>query len=152
MAITKLNPNTILLAGTPRIVDEYPASAAITPGELVELHNSGGELKWRPHASADEAITLAVALERSELNDTIATAYASGDAVKVAFLQPGDVFYGLLPSGQDINRAGLMQSNGDGQLKTASATTASGGVARFQALDNIGPITEQTRVRTQVIS
>jgi hypothetical protein len=151
MAITKKVPNTIHLAGPMTKVDEQVAGVAITPGYLVEMYDDSDVLKWRPNASATEQATMAVALERVELNDTIDTAYAVGDAVKVGFLAPGSVFYGLIPSGQDIAVGELLQSNGDGLLKTATATTATANVARFQSLDDTGAVTANTRLRVQVI-
>lgn len=151
MALTRKNPNTIHLGGPKVLVDEYVASAAITPGYLVEQHSDSGTLKWRKNASATEQVTLAVALDQPEFNLGIDDDYAAGDLVKAAFLAPGSVFYGLIPSGQNIAVGALLQSNGDGKLKAASATTAAANVAKFQSLDAPGSVTADTRLRVQVI-
>lgn len=159
MAITKINPRTIHLGGPLTVVagddsdglGTHVASAAITPGMLVEQHADSGDLKWRPHGTDSEQVTLAVALNEPHLNHGIDTAYAIGDLVSVGFLGPGSVFYGIIPSGQDISVGEFLQSNGDGKLKTASATTATANVAKFQSLDAPGSVTADTRLRVQVI-
>lgn len=159
MAISLTNPNAIHLAGPLTIaagddsdgLGTNVASAAITPGYLVEAHASGGDLKWRPHASATEQVSIAVALNQPELNKGIDDAYAAGDLVKVGWLAPGSVFYGVIPSGQDIAVGDFLQSNGNGKLKEATATTAAANVAKFQSLDAPGSVTADTRVRVQVI-
>lgn len=156
MAISKRTPRTILLAPSKDkvvLVDEedFLASAAITPGMLVEMHDNSGATAWRPHDTDSEMVSVAVALDRPENNYTIDTDYAVGDMVPVAFLPPGAMFYGIIPSGQDISNAELLQSNGDGKLKAATATTATANTAKFQSLDNPGSVTVDTRIRVQVI-
>jgi hypothetical protein len=151
MSITKINPRTIHLAGPCTKVDDIAAGGAVTPGMLVEVYDDSGTNKWRANASATEIAALAVALDRPELNDGIDDAYAADDLCKVGFLAPGSVFYGLIPSGQDISNGALLQSNGDGKLKAATATTQSAGLGRFQSLDNVGAVVVDTRLRIQVI-
>ena len=150
MSITQRRPNTIHLAGPKTTVNDYAASAQITPGMLVEMHNSSG-LKVRPNGSATEIQAIAVALEQIEMNKTVDDVYAIGDLVKFAFLAPGSTFWGIIPSGQNITQGALLQSNGDGKLKAATATTQAAGLGRFQALDSPGAVTADTRVRAQVI-
>lgn len=151
MSVTVLDPNTILLHGMRNVVNDYLASEAITPGHLVELAASSGVLKWRKNASATNQPTLAVALNQEEMNKGVDDAYASGDLVEAHFLKPGDVWWALVPSGEDIAIGDLLQSNGDGTLKEATAATATANVARFQALEALGAITVLTRCRVQVI-
>lgn len=152
MAITRRAPNTILLASNPGkpTVNDYPAGGAITPGMLIELYNDT-VLKFRANASATEIAAACVALDQIEMNKGISDAYAVGDLVKAHFLDPGDVFYGIIPSGQNITQGALLQSNGDGKLKAATATTQDAGLGRFQALDSPGSVLADTRVRVQVI-
>jgi hypothetical protein len=152
MAISKRNPRTILLSGPAKhIENEYHAGGEITPGMLVELYNDSGTTKVRVNQSATEIVERAVALEQGELNKTISDVYATGDLVKVAYLDTGDIFYGLIPSGQDIATLELLQSNGDGKLKAATATTASANLGLFRALDRPGSVTVDTRVRVEVL-
>lgn len=156
MAITKRNPNTVHLGGPIVHIDDetYKASEAITPGEWCEFHDVGGEIKVRPHPTDSEQVPKLIALERlaqQSGDDAWDKAYASGDVVRLAFAQTGSKFWCLIKSGQDISKAEYMQSAGDGSLKTASATTATANVAKFQSLEAPGAVTETTRVRVQVI-
>lgn len=145
-----LNPNTVHVGGPMTKVNDFPASTAITPGMVIELHrDSDGAKKWRPH-SADTAIpSRAVALEI--LGKGPDDAYAANDLVHAAIYETGGMFWGLLPSGQNIQNAENMQSNGDGRLKTAGAAAAADGVGIYRSLEEIGSVTVQTRVVVEVI-
>ena len=151
MAITQGTPRVVHLAGPKTEVNDLRSSAIITPGYLVEMHDDSDELKWRSNASATEQVAIAVALDQPELNKGVDDTYAAGDLVRAAFLAPGSVFWGLIPSGQDISFAELLQSNGDGLLKTAGTTTAAANTAKFQSLDAPGSVVVATRIRVQVI-
>lgn len=152
MAISKRNPTAICVFGDcSHPVNDLAAGEAITPGHLVEMYDDGGVNKWRKHATSTEQVTLAVAMEQGEMNKGVDDTCAAGDLAKVWFLKPGDVFWGLIPSGQTIANAAKLQSNGGGTLKAATATTAAANVARFQSLDNLGAVTTLTRCRIQVI-
>jgi hypothetical protein len=85
------------------------------------------------------------------MNKGVDEVYAIGDLVKFAFLVPGTTFWGIIPSGQDIQFCELLGPNGDGRLKSASPTTAAGGVARFQSLDEPGAVVANTRCRAQFL-
>lgn len=154
MTISPRDPNTILLStpGGPRvIVDQFIASEAITPGHLIEMipAQSSAAPQWRKNASATNVAPPIVALEQSHYNLGVDDDYAIGDLVCAAYVHVGDVIWGLLPSGQNIQMSEYLQSNGDGTFKTASAVTADANVAQWQSLDNIGSITELTRCRIQ---
>ncbi len=151
MAITKLNPRKIHLAGPVVVVHEHMSSEAITPGMLVELHDSTG-IKVRANASATELQALSVALDIPENNKGIDDDYASGDMVKIGYLTVGSVFYGIIPSGQDISLCELLVSNADGKLKTAGTTTEAASLGKFQSLDAPGAVVADTRIRVQVIT
>lgn len=156
MSISKRAPNTILLAtpGGPRvIVDEFIASEAITPGHLIERvpDQASDAPQWRKNASATNIAPPIVALEQSHYNLGVDDAYAVGDLVCAAYVRVGDVIWGLLPSGQDIQMSEYLQPNGDGTFKSATAVTATANVAQWQSLDNIGAITELTRCRIERI-
>ena len=154
MAITQRDPNTIHLAGPMTAVEEYVASAAIKPGMLVELHDDSGTIKVRPNASATEFQAKTVALEILSLNKSIdsATYYAAGDMVRVGYMGCGSVFYGLIPSGQEISNCELLKSNADGKLQTAGTTTAAANLGIMQSLSAPGSVTEDTRLRVQFIT
>lgn len=159
MALTKNPPRKVHLAGPITIIgaEEVDAvgknvcSASSTPGMLAEMHDDSGVNKWRPNASATEIPELAVFLENSLFNKGIDDAYAAGDVPLIGYLRPGSVWNAIIPSGETISNAELLQSNGDGKLKSATATTADAMLGRFKSLENIGAVTVDTRVRVRVI-
>lgn len=152
MAITQRPPNTIHLGGQIDRIGEYVASTAITPGMLVErFRDSDGKSKWRPHSTAADQQQAFVALESLMTNRGVDDAYAADDILTVAAYNRGGTFWGIIPSGQNIVTGAPLQSNGDGRLKAAAATTAAANVFRFKALDSPGAVTADTRVRVEVI-
>lgn len=164
MALTLRNPNTIMLTDKSTYarvgshdlsaIIGYRAGAAITPGMLVERYSVSNELKWRANASATELAAHSVALDKpDEVNNTgIDDAYAANENVEVAYVWPGAVFYGKVVSGQTVADGALLQSNGNGWLKAATATTQAAGLGWMQSLDNLGTIAADTRCRVLVIA
>jgi hypothetical protein len=147
MALTQRNPNTVYLGGPITRVNDKVAIEAITPGMLLELHDDSGVAKWGVHDAADDPVPLVVALDKLIMNEGIDDAYAAGDLVEAGVLGPGSAFYGIIPSGQDIDVAERLQSNGDGKLKTAGS-----GDVRFVSLDDSGgAVTADTRIRVEVL-
>lgn len=148
MAITMKNPHTIHLAGNIELDESTVASAAITPGDLIERFNNAGTLSYRRHSSAGGGGATIVALERSEFNKTIDDDYAAGDIVKAAVATPGCTFYARVPSGANIAQGGMLESGGNGLLVAASS-----GVAMFQALESVnntaGP--GEARIRVEAL-
>lgn len=158
MAIERKAPNTILLGGggpgaegAATYVNNIKAGAEITPGMLIETYNDGGVTKWRAHSGAAEVGSVAVALEQLMMNLGVDDVYAVDDLVLAAVLRPGSMWWALVPSGADIANQDFLQSNGDGLLKEATATTAAAGVARFKSHDQLGAVTVRTRVRAEVL-
>lgn len=155
MAIDIRSPNTIRLHHgiDDWIVNDIPAGVAITPGMLIERYLDAGVEKWRPATSAAGIQPKVVALEVPGHNLGIDDPYQVGWNVAAWYLRTGYTFYGLLPSGQNIALADYLQSNGDGMLKEATATTAAANVAHFQCI-KVGPgaVTTTTRVRVEVIA
>lgn len=146
MAITQRNPNVVHLGGEYVLINTVPAIEAITPGMLLEYHNDSGTLKLGVHDSADAALSGAlIALDQSEHNLGVDDAYAAGDLVKCAHMQPGATAWMLIPSGVNTTPGALLQSNGDGKLKLLAS-----GVAKFVALETKTP-TADTRVRVEVL-
>lgn len=155
MAITPRPSNMVLLSpphqAENQIENRYRTSEAAKPGSLAEMHDDNGELKFRKSASATEHQRPAVYLENGLMNKGIDDDWAADDLTRVAFLRNGDIFNGLIASGQDISFGEYLQSAGDGTLKSATATTADAGLARYQSLDAPGAVTVLTRLRTQVV-
>lgn len=152
MALAHNPPNTIWLGGEITKLNEHVGSATITPGMLIEFHDSSGKMKLRPHASATENASSIFALEKTIHNKTVADTYAANELVLAAMFHKGSSVWALVPSGQNIVAGDLLQSNGDGKLKKATATTADANLANFQALESSGgAVTEDTRLRVQVL-
>lgn len=158
MSIERPNPNTIYLGGGGpggeegiTYVNDIVAGATITPGMLIETYNDGLVTKWRPHSAAAGVASRAVALEQLMLNKGVDDNYAAGDLVQAGILKAGSMFWGLIPSGEDIANQDFLQSNGDGLMKEATASTAAAGVAHYKAHDNLGAVTANTRCRVEVI-
>lgn len=156
-AIGGFNPHRIILNRQPESDGDidalYPLGVAATPGMLAEYYSNGGVFSLRPHSSATLIPTMAVFLPQTIHNKGIDDVIPIGDYPTVEFLEVGDVFFGLIPSGQDIVMGDYLQSNGDGKLKEATASTADAGLARFQCVDvSPGAVTADTRVRARRIS
>lgn len=146
MSITRKAPNTIQLAGQGTLINTVHASAAITPGMLIERHNSSGE-KFRAHSTAAGFANVIFALDQGEMNKGIADAYAAGDLVKALKPWPGSIIYALIASGENITVSNFLESAGDGTLKVYGS-----GVRVAQALESVdnsaGPSHARIRVET----
>lgn len=160
MAIVKRAPNTIYLGGGDgpggesgcTVINDYVAIESITPGMLLEYHNDSGTLKWGVHDAAADVQPAAIALDQTHLNLGVDDVYAAGDLVMAGVLRKGATFWGLIPSGQNIDPGAKLQSNGDGKLKAATADTAAAGVAMYLALESSGgAVTVDTRIRVEVV-
>jgi hypothetical protein len=103
----------IVLRGAPEIDEQNVASAAITPGHLIEIDSN----EWRPHGTAAGAAAKVFALERDELGKDIDEAYAIGDYVKAGYFHQGDRVNALVASGQTITEGEFLESAGDGTLR-----------------------------------
>ena len=154
MSVSLRNPNTIYLGGGAQggdggitYINDIPAIEAITPGMLLELHDNSGARAWGVHDAADDPCPAVVALDQPMMNLGIDDAYAASDLVLAGALRPGSMFYGIIPSGQDIDIGERLQSNGDGKLKAA----ASGDVRFVSHTDTGGAVTEDTRIRVEVL-
>lgn len=150
MALQHRDPNTIHLGGDITKLNEWIAGVQITPGMLIEFYDNG-TMMLRPHASATEIPGSTFALEKIIHNKTVDDVYPSGELVYAATFHRGSSVWALIPSGQNISAGELLQSNGNGMLKSATATTAAAGLAKFQALEDLGAITVTTRCRVAVL-
>ncbi len=154
MALTKLDPNTILLHGRDRaiIIDKWPLiDTGALPGHFVEKFNSSGTLAWRKVTSATNMQSKFILLEDDLHNKTLDTAYTSGDFPPVACLDVGMTVWALVASGQDLTNGDFCQQAGNGTIKEATAVTAAANVAHYQALETLGAVTELTRLRLEVV-
>lgn len=152
-------PNTVRISGeTDHDIGNLAAGVAIVPGMLVEQYPFATNVnRWRPHTTAAGMQSRFVALDSPGWNHSLtatAPVYAIGDVVPVWPMEIGDQAWMIIPSGQDIANADFLQSNGDGKLKEATATTAAANVAIFQAVPPGAPgaVVVDTRVRVQRVA
>lgn len=151
MPYDKLPPNTILLHDRAKatLIDNIPlADNGALPGHFVEKFVNSGVVSWRRVSSATNIPSKHILLEDDLNNLNIDTTPLNA---YVACLAIGMTVYALVPSGADITNADYLQQNGDGRLKEATAITAAANVAHYRALETIGPVTVQTRLRVEVV-
>src|SRR5688500_206823 len=104
--------NRIVLKGEDRY-DEAPASAALSPGHLIEKISTG---KVRKHATVGGAHSRMFAIEDSLIGRTIDDAYAADDIVRHVICDPGNVVYAILKAGENVVIGDKLVSGGDGTL------------------------------------
>lgn len=97
-------------------IEEFTATAAITPGMLVQLDSTGADLV-KPHCTADGNVLEMFALENELMGGGIDLAYASGDPVQVWIPGDGDIVLGILAASQNVAIGDFLVSNGDGYLR-----------------------------------
>lgn len=133
----------IALLGQPIVNEDGEATAAITPGMLVQ-----GVSEVAPHASAGGASAATFALERNELGDDIDVAYAIGDTVKIGSFPKGSRVNALMASGVSTTEGTTyLESAGDGTLRAYTS-----GVRLARALETAtAAFTGLTRVRVEII-
>lgn len=134
----------VVLRGPAEYNEDGVASAAITPGMLVQ-----GVTSVAPHSTAGGRAVAAFACEREEMGKGIDTVYAIGDTVKVANLPPGSRVYAIIPSGQNIAEGGALESNGNGMFRAFAAGTVI--LRALEAVNNTaGP--GAVRIRSEVVA
>jgi hypothetical protein len=121
-------------------IEEFVASAAITPGHLVEVI-SGGEI--RVHTTASGNVLPMFAFENELEGEGIDTAYAHEDPVQVWIPTRGDIVNALLADGQTIVAGDFLESAGDGTLtKYVADHWHSADVGTVYPLQIVGVATE----------
>lgn len=141
---------SVILKGTPTVNEDGAASAEVRPGYLVK-----GVTTIAHQTVSNAPVPKAFALEREELgrgfDNTYQSAgqdsayYASGDTVKVGVFRPGDVVTAWIASGQNIQADELLESAGDGTLKSGSTALVG------RSLDEIGAVTVLTPLRVEIM-
>jgi len=130
---------TITLSTLPHyLMDEGIASAAITPGDLIERVPSGGDTgQLRVHATAAGAVAQkSWAVENELIGSDIDVAYADGDTVKFVYAHAGAMIYAWLEAAGDVERGAALESNGAGKLQ--ARTTGETVAYAEEAVDNSG--------------
>ena len=109
---------SVVLAGTPVVAEEGTATAAITPGMLVQ-----GITSVAPFSTAGGPAPRRFALERDEIGKGIDDAYAVGDTVKVGSFAPGSRVNALINSGVSVTAGGFLEPAADGTLRAFASGT-----------------------------
>lgn len=108
--------HTIALKG-PYVRKEGKASAAITPGHLIEF---GGAADVRVHSTVGGQGRKAFALENDLIGKGITDAYNANDNVQYGVFPPGSEVYAILGAGLTCSKGDFLESNGNGTLKASS--------------------------------
>jgi len=117
---------TIKIKRYSNVVNEYPASAAIIPGALVELISTG---KVRNHATSGGYVAPMIALEDELQGRGINDNYAADEPVQVWSANHGDEAYLLLRDEETIVIGDLLQSDGLGKVMKRTSTNTVVGIA-----------------------
>lgn len=117
--------NTILVKVRDRVTHEFLAEGAITPGHLIDLDPTDGDVVVNSGAADVDPIKM-FAIEDSTQGKGISDAYADNDQVMCYVAQPGDIIFGLIASGETIAHGTSLESAGDGtlQVRTTGAVVA----------------------------
>lgn len=99
---------------------ECLADAAITPGHLLERTATGVKV----HATAGGRAQRIFAVEDDHQGNEINDDYTAANRVFFKNFLPGDVVNTLIADGENIAIGDWLVSNGDGNLKEASADSA----------------------------
>lgn len=134
------------------VFDDYLATAAITPGEILAI--SAG--KFIPHGSANGiAKPLRVAIESSYISDPTAVAidhdYAADEQVRYVMPQSGDLCYIYVKASETVVKGvTYLASDGAGALQVIvpDATHVDGAVlAQAEEGKTVGGTRERVKVR-----
>ena len=143
----------IALRGEPVVDEALSASAAITPGDLIQV-NTG---QWRRHANAGLNASPIFALERDEQGkeiDATAGDYAASDRVKAGFFHPGQRVNAFVPSGANVSIGDYLESAGDGTLRALTTDAATDDTRRVsvvaQAAEASGAVLVKTRLKVWI--
>lgn len=112
--------NTIKVKKYSDIIEELVASAAITPGFLIEVDSAE---KVKPNGNAAGAAQPIWALENELEGQEITDDYAVDDPVQCWFTNHGDIVYAVLADGETIAIGNELESAGDGRLQKYTSGT-----------------------------
>ena len=119
--------NTIVIKGYLNIRDELVASAAITPGHLVERLADG---KVQKHALAGGPVNPLFAIEDAFQGKKITDNYSTDNDVFLWKPIPGEQVYAHV-SGTDAIIGDFMESAGDGTLRPLNPVQSSAAVPEY---------------------
>lgn len=154
-----MSANTIIAETYPGvdafIEDKLIASAAITPGEILEpggsddvQAHSTANGTWEPRYVAVEDFPTARIASGKQIDQD----YAQGDRVQIAIARPGEVFNIFIAANETLSFGDLMESDGAGALQALGTAGDAGedqpivGSIAEKSVSNIGG----TRARREV--
>ena len=105
----------IIVQGSP-VVREALANAAISPGHLVEFVPNQTDRRLRVHATDEGPAIPRFALENHTFGKDIDDDYASGELVRYATFQRGDVVLARIKANVALEQGDKLGSNANGQL------------------------------------
>lgn len=147
---THVDVETILLNETDGI--EYQtrgASAAITPGELVEYDGADGA---QAHSTDGGVAKPRFALEADRWGKTIDDDILADEEVTIAHGKPGTRFYAFLAAGENVAADDALVSAGNGALRAydeAGGDTGGNIIGTaYEAVDNSGGA-DPVRIRVE---
>jgi hypothetical protein len=106
---------TIVLKGDPLQKIAKATAVAITPGYLLQLDSTAGQIE--AHATAGGNQGRLYAIENALQGKEIADAYDASARVQYVAARPGDEINALLADGETVVRGDFVESNGDGTLR-----------------------------------
>lgn len=153
-------PHTILLKGYARSEEAVAAAGSnIKPGMLLQRTTAG---TVQPHSTAKGAAVALFAREMDIAGGTIDDVYEDGDTVLMWSCEKGDEVYAWLVDEGNVAIGALLESAGDGSLRTQTAasqlgtgtydyTPAGQPIARaMQAVNNTGG-TGPVRIKVEIL-
>jgi len=117
--------NTIKVKKYSDVIEEMVASAAITPGMLLIIENTG---KVKAHDQADKDAFPIFALEDELQGKGIDDAYAANDPVQCWIPYRGDIVNAILADGETVVIGDALTSDGEGRLKKHVTDTGASAV------------------------
>jgi len=115
---------TINTKGDP-VIGERKASAAITPGFLLELVSTD---KVQKHATAGGSAYAMFALEDENQGKEISDAYTTDNVCLFGMFRVGDEVNALLANGENASIGSKLESNGDGYLRVVDSDVSVGDI------------------------
>lgn len=153
MSVLEVLPNKIELRGVFTYDKATPTSVAATPGQIVELFDTGTTVQWRFPADAVTMVEMAIVLEDFENDLGIGDLYTIGDLMNIGYPSIGGRAWMLVKSGQTVDRAALFVPEATSGLLIAAGAgdTSAAGRAKFRSRDDLGVLAANTNVTMTII-
>ena len=130
--------NTITIHQRDEHVYDGMASAAVTPGELVELSGFDGDTPtYAPHSGAGAGGGAFFAKEYSHTGMSVDDEYSAGDHMELRKGLTGERYYAFLSVGETVGEGDLLLSDGAGALEEPAAGEEASAICQaYETVDN----------------